>query len=111
MTRTRKIPMLGSVRAMAQGRQRLMAPTLSEVRMAGRALQARRLRIWTQSPICAACGRLTSYPAGFELDHRVPLHQGGPDTDENCQVLCNGDDGCHGKKTAQDLGHKPKRGA
>lgn len=103
--------MLGARVPMAKARATTMAPTLSEARMAGRALQARRLRIWTKSPTCAVCGRLTSYPSGFELDHRVPLHQGGPDADENCQVLCSGDDGCHRKKTAQDLGHRPKRGA
>lgn len=28
------------------------------------------------------------YPWGFELDHKVPLSQGGPDTEENSQVLC-----------------------
>lgn len=74
--------------------------------MAGRALQERRLRLWSESPHCAGCGRLTLWPRGFELDHRVRLADGGPDTDENCQILCVEwrDDGtkagCHAEKTA-----------
>jgi 5-methylcytosine-specific restriction enzyme A len=85
-------------------------PTPSEQRMAGRKLQTRRLRMWTQSPFCAACGRLTDWPSGFELDHRVRLADGGKDTEDNCQVLCVYVDptgakaGCHAKKTAREGG-------
>ncbi|MFZ3206398.1 MAG: HNH endonuclease [Pseudomonas sp.] len=50
------------------------------------------------------CGRLCDFPAGFELDHKLPLFQGGEDTEENCQVLCAGLDGCHAAKTAAELG-------
>lgn len=86
---------------------RVQASTTTERRMTGRRLQARRLRIWSQDPTCADCGRLTHYPAGFELDHKVPLHQGGQDTDDNCQILCvhiedGVDAGCHAKKTARE---------
>ena len=70
--------------------------------MTGSRLQARRLGLWTESPMCVECGRVVAYPNGFELDHRVPLHQGGADTDENCQILCCGPGGCHLKKTATD---------
>ena len=52
------------------------------------------------------CGRLTHYPRGFDLDHKVALDTGGADTVENCQVLCNGPDGCHRLKTAADFGYK-----
>lgn len=86
-----------------QGRQIRQAPTLSERRMTGRKLQERRLRVWSRDPHCAHCGKLCEFPEGFELDHKVPLFQGGEDTDENCQVLCFGPDGCHAKKTAQDM--------
>lgn len=75
-------------------------------RLAGRALQARRLAVWTRDPTCAMCGRLTDYPGGFELDHTVPLFKGGKDTEANCQVLCKGVNGCHHKKTAEDLGYE-----
>ncbi|KAF1005464.1 MAG: hypothetical protein GAK28_03216 [Luteibacter sp.] len=45
----------------------------------------------------------------FELDHKVALVRGGADTDENCQVLCTGPDGCHHRKTQVDLG-RARRG-
>jgi 5-methylcytosine-specific restriction endonuclease McrA len=88
---------------------RATAPTPSEQRMAGRKLQARRLRVWSASPHCAECGKLTDYPNGFDLDHKVALDNGGQDTDENCQVLCNGPDGCHVRKTARDMGYRSWR--
>ncbi|TEA79826.1 HNH endonuclease signature motif containing protein [Allopusillimonas ginsengisoli] len=105
-------------------RLRMLKPTLPMVstistakvapstRMTGRKLQDRRLRIWSASPYCAGCGRLTLFPNGFELDHKVALFEGGPDTDGNCQILCVYIDdsdrkaGCHVDKTAQDLGFK-----
>ena len=68
-------------------------------RMTGHALINRRKRLWVASPTCAMCGLLTAYPHGFEMDHVVPLHAGGSDTDDNCQVLCIG---CHRTKTARD---------
>ena len=86
------------------------APTLSDQRMAGRKLQTRRLKLWTKSPYCAGCGRLTDYPNGFELDHIIRLDQGGPDTEANSQILCvHVDDqgkkaGCHAEKTKAEGG-------
>ena len=82
------------------------AQTLSDKRMAGWALQQRRWRMWSKTPCCAICGRLTDWPNGFELDHKVRLDAGGPDTEQNCQVLCTYYDqqgkkqGCHASKTA-----------
>lgn len=84
------------------------APTPSDQRMTGSSLQKRRLRLWTASPCCAVCGRLTDWPNGFELDHKVRLADGGPDVDSNCQVLCVHWDeqgrkqGCHALKTASE---------
>ena len=75
-------------------------------RITGTKLQDRRLRMWKANPHCAACGRYTLFPHGFELDHKVALYQGGYDTDENCQVLCverrldGTKGGCHVAKTA-----------
>lgn len=77
-----------------------------EARLRGRKAQERRLRIWTADPTCAACGKLTEWPNGFELDHIVALVNGGSDTDENLQVLCPTP--CHQDKCARDMGHKPK---
>ncbi|APG04945.1 hypothetical protein BJI69_14285 [Luteibacter rhizovicinus DSM 16549] len=86
-----------------------MAPTRqpanhrsADRRMTGRALQERRLRIWARDPHCADCGRLVAMHE-FELDHKVALVNGGPDVDDNCQVLCIGPDGCHHRKTRVDL--------
>ena len=80
-------------------------------RIRGRALQARRLKVWTKDPRCAKCKKLVEFNdkpgRGFQLDHKVPLFKGGPDTEENCQVLCVGPEGCHDRKTASDLGYTP----
>lgn len=74
-----------------------------ERRTTGRKLQDRRLKLWTESPNCAHCGRFVMFPNGFELDHINPLFKGGEDVESNCQILCNGPEGCHEKKTKQDL--------
>lgn len=72
-------------------------------RLRGRRLQARRLKMWTAAQgRCAQCGKLTDYPNGFEVDHKVPLVQGGKDAEENLQVLCGGYAGCHAKKTLSE---------
>jgi len=76
------------------------AGTRSEKRMTGRRLQQRRLRVWSQDPHCVDCGRVTAWPAGFELDHVVPLAEGGEDSDENSSVRCLP---CHWSKTQRDL--------
>ena len=86
--------------------RRVSVSTTKDVRMTGSALQKRRLKLWTQKPYCVRCGRLTQFPDGFELDHEVPLHAGGADTEENCQILCvdfDGVEGCHTKKTREDM--------
>lgn len=75
-------------------------------RLRGRKAQARRLRLWSKDPCCAKCGKLTDYPSGFQADHIVPLFKGGEDDEKNMQVLCSGVNGCHAKKTAEDLGHR-----
>jgi 5-methylcytosine-specific restriction protein A len=75
-------------------------------RLRGRALQARRLRVWSLDPHCQKCGKLVDYLGdSFQLDHKVPLYKDGEDTDENCQVLCLP---CHDRKTMQDMGYRER---
>jgi hypothetical protein len=60
------------------------------------------------------CGRVVSYPDGFELDHIERLDRGGADDGHNRQVLCVewaiGVDGrpvkagCHAAKTTIEGG-------
>lgn len=72
-------------------------------RLRGRRLQRRRALFFRQYPLCRHCelrGRTT--PA-TQLDHIVALANGGSDTPDNWQGLC---DACHEIKTRQDLGYK-----
>lgn len=96
-------------RISAAPNRKLSTGNVSERRITGRALQDRRQRLWIIDPHCVDCGKLTKYPGGFELDHDVPLHVGGPDTDQNCRIRCvHYDDqgrkaGCHEEKTRRDI--------
>jgi len=45
---------------------------------------------------CRGCGRVSS---SLEVDHIIPLHLGGSESDENRQSTC-GD--CHQKKSEQE---------
>ena len=79
---------------MVGGRKLQQAPRLGATgRARGRSRQEARLRIWLRhGPRCAGCGELVDITPGttrpFELDHIVPLWQGGEDTDANRQCLC-----------------------
>ena len=47
---------------------------------------------------CLKCGQ--PYPEyNLEVDHIIPLHQGGPDNASNLQTLCKA---CHAAKTASE---------
>lgn len=66
------------------------------VRIRGRALQRIRQETWLANPHCTQCKTFTTYPSGFEIDHKVPLSHGGDESEENRQLLCLS---CHDKKT------------
>lgn len=98
--------------AVSQTSRRLATSTVAQRRVTGRALQAGRLRLWTErGQCCEACGQFVEYPGGFEVDHIVPLALGGPDDDANKQLLCSWVDpdgrrqGCHVDKTRADGSH------
>lgn len=74
-------------------------PGSAELRISGRALQARNDRIRMRDLCtCRACGHVTATHEG-EVDHRIPLSRGGNDDDENLQWLCKP---CHRAKTKQE---------
>ena len=74
-------------------------------RIRGRKLQARRRSILGKQPLCVACQASGKVAAAAVLDHKVALVNGGADTEDNLQPLCQA---CHDRKTAADLGHRPK---
>lgn len=58
-----------------------------------------RLMVLAREPLCRSCmaeGRTT--PAE-EVDHIIPLRQGGTNADGNLQALCRA---CHARKTATE---------
>ncbi len=50
--------------------------------------------------LCQACLDRNVVTLGTQVDHTIPLHKGGPDTDANKRLLCNE---CHAAKTLEDL--------
>jgi len=57
-------------------------------RLRGRAAVEQRQRRLRKFPLCAVCLEDGIVKATDEIDHIIPLDDGGPDTDENCQGLC-----------------------
>lgn len=47
---------------------------------------------------CQRCRKLTD-PQDLEIDHIIPLFEGGTEQDSNLQSLCAGEDGCHALKS------------
>lgn len=79
-------------------------------RIRGLTLQKRRRRLFVRQPLCVAC--LAKQPSvtrlADERDHRVPLHQGGTEREDNEQALCSE---CHLEKSKTERGqrYKPRR--
>lgn len=82
---------------------RIQAQTAATERLRGRAAMDRSARIKLRDNYtCRECVRVTS---AIEVDHIVPLWQGGPDTDDNLQCLCID---CHAAKTAREAGMRAR---
>jgi 5-methylcytosine-specific restriction endonuclease McrA len=65
--------------------------------------RARRMRILTRDAFrCRSCGRVAS-GHNVNVDHVVPLADGGTDDDDNLQTLCRS---CHGRKTRAEQGRR-----
>lgn len=57
-------------------------------------------------PLCVKCRAAGKVAMAEEVDHVVPLHAGGADTDENKQALCKR---CHRAKTNTEQGARASR--
>lgn len=84
--------------AKLQPRLQLAQPTQT-VRTRGRRWMETRDRILRRDPLCVMCQAESVVKASEEVDHRVPLEQGGSDDDGNLQGLCHD---CHAAKTAAE---------
>jgi len=65
-------------------------------RLRGGANQARRRRWFARHPLCVACEKRGLVVEATELDHVIPLGQGGADDASNLQGLCRA---CHAIKS------------
>lgn len=71
----------------------------AHMRLRGRTLQSRNARIACRDLYtCRICGRVADRGEG-EVDHRIPLAQGGSDDASNLQWLCID---CHREKTERE---------
>lgn len=79
-------------------------------RIQGRAGVALRKARLAREPLCRMCMEQGTVREATTPDHILALSNGGTDTDDNIQCLC---DEHHAEKTARDLGyrHKPTYGA
>ena len=72
---------------------------IPEQRITGRKLQSIRRRHLQQQPLCVQCKSKGRTVAATQIDHIIPLWDGGADVESNRQGLC---DDCHGHKTAAE---------
>jgi len=75
----------------------------TNLRIRGRALQAIRSRHRSDKPLCVMCATKGLVRPWVEIDHVVPLAEGGADDAANRQGLCAE---CHALKTAIQQGYK-----
>lgn len=68
-------------------------------RLRGEAGVKRRLRWLNEHPLCVHCEQAGWITAAAEVDHIIPLHEGGADDESNLQSLCQP---CHALKTAAE---------
>lgn len=97
-----KVPMLKDNRIpMAVTTSRIPVASIEMQRQrSGKWYVTNRRKVWSeQDGLCKACGIMIYYPSGFELDHIVPLIDGGKDERENMQALCVT---CHAEKTKKE---------
>jgi 5-methylcytosine-specific restriction protein A len=69
----------------------------------GRTWQNLRLLQLNAEPLCEHCKAEGRTTAGAEVDHIVPLNDGGTNEPGNLQTLCKR---CHSRKTAADVARR-----
>lgn len=74
-------------------------------RIRGRKLQRIRAQVLRDNPLCVMCKAKGRVTLATQVDHIKALVNGGTDTADNRQGLC---DECHQVKTAQDMGYKER---
>ncbi len=93
-----RVPNVAPRLASASSLVPVVAPQQTQ-RIRGRALQGIRRRFLEQDPLCVKCKARGRIVAATQLDHRRPLWDGGSDTADNRQGLC---DECHDEKTGAE---------
>ncbi len=73
------------------------------VRIRGNSLKAIRRKHFRSRPLCVDCERKGLVNIATELDHIVPLCQGGTESPSNRQGLCHE---CHAAKTAREASER-----
>jgi 5-methylcytosine-specific restriction protein A len=68
-------------------------------RIRGRRLQEIRQAHLRMNPLCVLCADKGVHRAAMEVDHILPLHRGGTDTEDNRQGLCPE---CHRDKSSAE---------
>lgn len=77
------------------------------VRIRGNSLYAIRRKHFQSHPLCVTCEAEGRVRLATELDHIVPLWEGGHEAESNRQGLCNP---CHQAKTAAEAGRRASLG-
>lgn len=77
-------------------------------RIRGTTLQNIRKAHFHKHPLCVMCMDQQRVTIAQELDHIIPLHKGGTDTEDNRQSLCQEH---HLEKSKRERGHayKPRQ--
>ena len=90
--------------------QRAQPLTTETQRIRGGSLQTIRDRILTRDNGVCQCDdcKAAAFPRAADIvDHRIPLWEGGPDTDDNSQAMASVP--CHQKKTAEEAKRRAGR--
>ena len=76
-------------------------------RIRGRASQRMRDQTLSADPLCVHCRAAGRIAAATEVDHTIPLWQGGRDDQSNRQGLCRA---CHTAKSAAEAAQRARGG-